>query len=363
MLAQKPDRTLYWLNVSMGTPGQKQSLQLDTASVGLLVPATGSNLCSATAVLCSILGSFTSLLSSTFSDTNQQTTEGFLDGSSVTGDWIYDTLTLGGVSVASQLAVLGTSGTGISNGVMGIGFPASYPTVNHNLAAQGKISSNSYSLWLDSLVSIKWHDSFWRPNTARFIPPLKQVPVIGSQRSDGSTSYNSPTIQLTGVSTTAGSVTTGQIGSGYSVEAILDTGTTTTVLPSDVATNIINALGAMYYPIGGTSGNAVILCSAASGSQSVGFQFGGSSGPSINVPISELVFGNLGSLNGIAYCQFGIYSAPSSDNLPTIMGDTFLRSAYVVYHLDADTIGLAQTNHNGGSPKIIELPQSGIPST
>ena len=302
VLAQKPDRTLYWLNVSMGTPGQKQSLQLDTASVGLLVPATGSNLCSATAVLCSILGSFTSLLSSTFSDTNQQTTEGFLDGSSVTGDWIYDTLTLDGVSVTSQLAVLGTSGTGISNGVMGIGFPASYPTVNHNLAAQGKISSNSYSLWLDSLSASSGTILFGGLNTARFLPPLRQVPVIGSQRSDGSTSYNSPTIQLTRVSTTAGSVTTGQIGSGYSVEAILDTGTTATVLPSDVATNIINALGAMYYPTGGTSGNAIIPYSAASGSQSVSFQFGGSSGPSINVPISELVLGNLGSLNGIAYC-------------------------------------------------------------
>lgn len=362
-LTQKPDRTLYWINITLGTPGQPQAMQLDTGSAQLLVPATGSSLCSSLLVLCSVLGSFTSALSSTFSDTGQSTTATFTDGASVTGNWFYDSVNVGGSVVKSQLGVLGTSGTGLTEGVLGVGFPASYPTINHNLYAQGVIQSNSYSLWLDELSAAGGTILFGGLNKARFVAPLRKIPVIGTTNSDGSTSYNSATVHLTSVSTVgSGGTATSQTASGYVEDALLDTGTTLTILQADLATKIINALGGQYYPIGSTSGNAIIPCSAASGSQSVKYHFSGSNGPTITVPISELVLRDLGSLNGVEQCQFGIYGAAASDNYPTIMGDTFLRSAYVVYHLDKHTIGMAQTVTNGGAANIVEIPESGIPS-
>ncbi|KAK5726310.1 hypothetical protein LTR17_012839 [Elasticomyces elasticus] len=337
VLTQKSDRSLYWINVTIGTPGQKQSMQLDTGSSSVLVPATGSGLC------------------------RQSTTVGFVDGGSVTGNWFYDTVRVGGKAIKSQLSVLGTSGSGLSEGVLGIGFPASYPTINHNLAAQGVIASNSYSIWLDSLSSSSGTILFGGLNTARFVAPLKKIPVLGSTNADGSVSYNLPSVALTRVATLQGSTRTVQTPSGYSEPAMLDTGTPVTILQQSLADAVIAALGASYYPSGSTSGNAVIPCAAASNSQSINFHFSGTSGPTINVPISQLVLANLGTVSGVAWCQFGIYGAADSQNLATVLGDSFLRSAYAVYDLDHHQIGLAQTLHNGGAANIMEIGANGIP--
>lgn len=78
--------------------------------------------------------------------------------------------------------------------------------------------------------------------------------------------------------------------------------------------------------------------------------------------MSELVLSDLGSLNGIEMCQFGIYSAAPSDNLPTTLGDTFLRSAYVVYDLDTNHVGIAQAVLDLDIlPNIVEIGAVGIP--
>lgn len=68
-------------------------------------------------------------------------------------------------------------------------------------------------------------------------------------------------------------------------------------------------------------------------------------------------------INGVQVCQFGIL--PAGDNGPILLGDTFLRSAYVVYDLDNKQIALAQTRFNAtASPNILEIQSgaSGIPS-
>ncbi|KAK5137741.1 hypothetical protein LTR08_007312 [Meristemomyces frigidus] len=363
ILTQKPDRTLYWINITIGTPGQPQALQLDTGSRSLWVPAKGSAICSSTQVPCSILGAFDSAQSSTFVDTDQSTTVGFADGGSVTGDWFYDTVHISGEAVTSQLTVLGTSGSGLDEGILGVGFPASYPTLNHNLAAQGVIASNSYSIWLDELSAAGGTILFGGLNLARFVAPLLKMPVVGgTTMADGTISFNQPTVKLSRVATLQGSQRTVQTAADYSEPAVLDTGTSLTVLQKPLADTIISAMGASYYPSTAPSGNTIIPCSAATSSQSLNFHFSDPAlGPTINVPISELVLQALGSANGVEMCQFGIYSAAPADNLPTIMGDTFLRSAYVVYDLDTNHIGMAQTVFNPGPADIVEIPASGIP--
>src|SRR6202034_2435317 len=44
---------------------------------------------------------------------------------------------------------------------------------------------------------------------------------------------------------------------------------------------------------------------------------------------------------------------------PILFGDTFLRSAYVVYDLQENSIGLAQTNFNATDSNIQAFPSSG----
>ena len=351
-LIQKPDKSVYWINITVGTPRQEQSLQLDTGSHTLWMPAKGSPLCSSL-VDCAELGSFDRSKSSTFEGTGQTTTVGFLDGSSITGIWFYDTVRIDRQTVKQQLAVSGRTGSGIHEGVLGVGFPASYPTINHNLAAQGVISSNMYSLWLDDLDSSKGTILFGGLNVAKFVAPLLRVPVVGSTNSDGSVSFNLPTVALTRVATLKGSASTRQTLSGYSENAVLDTGTTLIVLQKPLADKIIDAMGAEYYPTDATSGTTIIPCTHANRDLSINFHFGGTrSGPTINVDVSDMVLQSLGSLNGVEMCQFGLFTSDGS--YLTVLGDTFLRSAYVVYDLDRNQIGLAQSIVNSGDANIVE---------
>ena len=44
-----------------------------------------------------------------------------------------------------------------------------------------------------------------------------------------------------------------------------------------------------------------------------------------------------------------------------MLGDTFLRSAYVVYDLNQNTISLAQTNFNATGDNIMEISNTSIP--
>jgi hypothetical protein len=60
-------------------------------------------------------------------------------------------------------------------------------------------------------------------------------------------------------------------------------------------------------------------------------------------------------------CQLGIQAA---GNLPVLFGDTFLRSAYVVYDLDNNRIALAQTDFNSTESNVVAFESGGaaIPS-
>ena len=350
-LTQKPDKSMYWINITIGTPGQPQSLQFDTGSRQSWVPATRSSLCSASLVNCGELGSFDKSASSTFDGTGQSTSVSYSDGTGASGDWFYDTVHIGGQAVTKQLTIMATTGSGVQEGVLGVGFPASYPTVNHNLADRGVIPSNKYSVWLNSLDAASGTILFGGLDLSKFVAPLKRIPVIGSG--------NQPTVELSRVTTVKGILTTVQTARGYSEPAILDTGTTLTVLPNLLATIIINAMGAQYYPSSATSGTSIIPCSQSINQLSINFHFGSALGLMINVDISQMVLQDLGELNGIEMCQFGIYASDGS--YPTTLGDSFLRSAYVLYDLDANRIGLAQAIVSGGVvADVVEVPESGV---
>jgi hypothetical protein len=92
-------------------------------------------------------------------------------------------------------------------------------------------------------------------------------------------------------------------------------------------------------------------CGIASREGSVDYGF---PGVTISVPFSELAL----SVTGESYCTFGL--SPASGN---IFGDTFLRSAYVVYDLDKKEIGLAQSNSVGrnGTSRAFRREVGGYP--
>ena len=65
-----------------------------------------------------------------------------------------------------------------------------------------------------------------------------------------------------------------------------------------------------------------------------------------------------GKYAGQDACEFGIQNATTD---PYLLGDTFLRSAYVVYDLVNNQIALAQTDFNATSSNIVAFASSGAP--
>lgn len=131
---------------------------------------------------------------------------------------------------------------------------------------------------------------------------------------------------------------------------VLDSGTSLTYLPQDISDAIANGVGASSTPNGGL----YVPCDLQNSGVSINFGFGNSGGPKIKVDISEFIlpFNDDNEQppeldDGTVICQWGI--RPSGDGTPNLFGDTFLRSAYVVYDIQNNNIGIAQTTFNVSS--------------
>ena len=143
--------------------------------------------------------------------------------------------------------------------------------------------------------------------------------------------------------------------------AILDTGTTLTYLPSDIFDDLKKRFGvvAASNEFGGTE--FFLPCNLGQGQ--VDFVFGNSSAgePSavISVDFSELALQQQGveSSSDPADCIFGFASGGTEF---VNLGDTFLRSAYVVYNFDTMEISIAQSNPNGVESDIVAFTGTAI---
>lgn len=155
------EEILYLINVTIGTPPQSFSLQLDTGSSDLWVPSVRSSACTQYSGYCT-LGAYDDTASTTFHSIAPNGFEiSYQDNSRVRGDYFSDTLTVGTQSIKSMQMGLATAATR-ALGIMGIGFASGesivatepseeYQTVIEQLKSQKFINRLSYSLWLNDL--------------------------------------------------------------------------------------------------------------------------------------------------------------------------------------------------------------------
>jgi hypothetical protein len=197
-------------------------------------------------------------------------------------------------------------------------------------------------------------------DTAKYDGTLSSLEIYPDPQS-GSNQITSFTVAFTSLQVTSSTGTDTLTPSNYAVAAILDSGTSLTLLPDDLASVIVEELHATTDPTYGV----VLPCAVGNATGSLSFGFGGSGGPIIKVPISELVlplYDSAGNIvyfsNGEAACQLGIEAAAGR---PVLFGDTFLRSAYVVYDLVNNRIAIAQSNFNAGSSNVVAFASSGAP--
>ena len=239
-------------------------------------------------------------------------------------------------------------------GVLGIGYPSNevqvaqtdlgtYPNLPKAMVKQGLIKSNAYSLWLNDLAANTGSILFGGVDAAKYHGELKILPV---QKVNGG--YSQLVIALTGLTLSAKSSHHNYSSKALPTAVLLDSGSTLTYLPDSLVNDIYKDLGVVYEQ---STAAGFVPCSLAQSSVNMTYTF---SSPEITVGADELVIdiGNLSFQDGTPACLFGI--APSG-NGPAVLGDTFLRSAYVVYDLANNEIALASTNFNSRGSDVHEI--------
>lgn len=343
------------MNVTMGTPPQALQLHIDTGSSDLWVNVPGSQMCSQTSHPCDATGTYNSNDSSSYLYVNSDFNITYVDGTGASGDYATDTVRFGGVTLESQEFGIGSVSSS-QEGILGLGYPVNeaiistpnakpYANIPTRLVEEGIISSNAFSMWLNDLDAATGNILFGGVDTEKFSGNLETIPVIKEQGY-----YAEFVIVLTGLGANGSA---GSIGNDLNLAALLDSGSSLTYLPDDLTQNIYDAVGASY---DSTQGTAFVDCALAESKGSLEFTF---SSPTITVDMSEMVL-IAGTNGGEDTCILGV--APNGGGI-TVLGDTFIRSAYIVYDTSNNQISLAQTKFNTTMSNIVEITNStGVPS-
>ena len=272
----------------------------------------------------------------------------YVDGSGSSGDYASDTFTIGETTLSQLQFGIGYESTS-QEGILGIGYQINevqagrlgkpvYNNLPAALVADNKIKSNAYSLWLNDLSANTGSILFGGVDTDQYHGTLETLPVQPE-----SSEFAEFLITLTGLS--LGNTV---IANNQALAVLLDSGSSLTYLPDTMIEVIYQETAAVY---NSNLGAAYVPCSLANNGTTLDFTF---STVTISVAMDEMIipFSSGPFPDGTPACLFGL--APSGGST-SVLGDTFLRSAYVVYDLDNNEISLAQTNFNASSSNIVEI--------
>jgi hypothetical protein len=140
--------------------------------------------------------------------------------------------------------------------------------------------------------------------------------------------------------------------SNISLPVVLDSVTMVMHLPSDLVDTIISQFSAIDDTGYFESHLRGLRLAYNTSEQLPKFGFGDSNGSVIHVPRSEVIRTITGDYPDSPF-DLGIRAVNISTYL---LGDTFLRSAYVVYDIDDKQIAIAQTNFEAPGSEVHEIP-------
>ncbi|KAH8689574.1 aspartic peptidase domain-containing protein [Talaromyces proteolyticus] len=283
--------SLYGINVTIGTPGQQVAVQLDTGSTDFWVYSPEG--CKEAGCQG---GSFNVNDSSTayVQDANGFNIQYGTAGSFVKGDYISDTIQLQDITVKKMNMAVAYSAKNERTGILGVGFDVNEALVTNQ-------HEKPYANFIDLLVSEKVINTsgqilFGGYDTDKYTGELYGLDI---QPDANTNTISTMTVALTSLGLeTSHEVQYLSLSGNNAVPVLLDSGTTLLQVPSDVFEE----------------------------------------------------FAEVTMLNGNKGCKFGVQEGDE-----WILGDTFLRSAYVVYDLDEEKIWLARTKYNSTSSNMVEI--------
>lgn len=300
----------------------------------------------------------------------------YADSSGASGDYMKDTLTIGGATITALEMGIAHEAT-LTTGLLGIGYDINeasdslksgafvYPSIIDTMVAQNLTSTKAYSLYLDDLDSSTGSIIFGGLDSDKFQGNLVQVPVVPDHYRNGTEVFVELKVNMTSFGITSATNTTNTTAfTQFSI--VLDSGTSLTYLPDTLANAIFKMVGA--YDDTATTGGVFVDCDILKKTPGQTFNFGFQNGAEIKVDMTEMIFPLTGlfaipasyvpSSSSLGFsssnaCALGLLGGGATG--PFLLGDTFLRSAYVVYDLTNNVIGLAQTNFNSSKTTIMEF--------
>lgn len=205
-------------------------------------------------------------------------------------------------------------------------------------------------------------------DSAKFLGSLATLPIKPMPNAEN-TNVTSYAVAIKSVSATGvkvPSVAPQSVG-------ILDSGSTISLIPDSLVKPIQDKFGVIVVQIQGQAAPPMIDC-AWKGSKGDGilisFEF---DNKTIKVPIADMAIDSLpdelqqilksndapsGFRSWTRACLFGLGGSSAfgvRDDQFYLLGDTFLRSAYVTYDMANQQIGLAQSNPNATGSNVVEI--------
>lgn len=317
-------RSYYSLDLQLGSNKQKFSVDIDTGSSDLWV--VSSNAAKNDPDLAEY-GTYDSSSSSTYKSTNQPFGIRYLDQTHAEGSYVLDDVWLPSGDRIKQFEFGNAITSTTAPGVLGIGFQSNeatnsaYDNFPIALKKQGLIDTIGYSLYLDQLNDETGKIIFGGYDTTKYSGNLVELPF---------TSTREFTVKLNNV------VVNG-VSFPINGDALLDSGTTLSYLPTAAYKAINQKLGkySAYY------GRYLWDCNQPT-DKYITYNF---NGVSIKIDYASLVWPLYTNSGFTGKCSAGIADGGDS----TILGDTFLRSAYLVYNLEKKTVKIAQSAHSDKS--------------
>ncbi|KAI9692460.1 MAG: hypothetical protein M1822_006691 [Bathelium mastoideum] len=356
---------LYFANITVGTPPQPIRAQVDTGSSQLILydAAIGEDDFTG--------GFYDANSSSSYHYIASNMTAEYASDTAV-GDYARDTVTIGHATLPDLVfgigydEVNGSAGSptwGISfseedMGSLGESFTPYYMT------KLGLISAPAYSLWLNDIDAPTGSLLFGGVDKSQYTGVLSSLPIVP----DGPHGeYFHAKIPFNGIyiNNGIGSIAnaTNTTAGSFPINVTLDSGAGQIYLPLRAAQNIYETFNVSY---NANSGLASCDCSLTHSNASIGFAFGDTT---IFVPMRSLVTPDSSYVTGT--CDFLIWTPVFANVGPSVegfylLGDPFLRSAYVVYDLENKEISLAQSAVNSTAPsQIFEITSGtdGVPNS
>lgn len=202
---------------------------------------------------------------------------------------------------------------GLSPPVQGVN---AYPYILDTMKSQGLITSRAFSLDLRGVDNPSGALIFGGIDTGKYIGELAKLPIIPAEDTPlGADRYY---VTMTGVGLTLpeGNIVRSE---ELATPVFLDSGATLSHLPTRIYQALADSFPDAVFDPG--SGYYLLPCEVTEEPGSVDFYF---EGKTIRVPFNEFIWQTGG------FCILGVL--PDDDE--AILGDTFLRAAYVVYDQD-----------------------------